>query len=347
MSEFHREDHPHRRFNLLTGEWVLVSPHRAKRPWQGAMEDELSEARPAHDPECYLCPGTARVGGERNPDYQTTYVFTNDFSALLSDAPAGGSEDELLRARSERGLCRVICFAPRHDLTLAEMDQPGIRRVVDLWTDQYRELGALDFVNHVQIFENKGTTMGCSNPHPHGQIWAQSTLPNEPAKELAQMRDWYRRRGRPLLTDYLERELAEQERLVCVNDGFVALVPFWAIWPFETLLLPRRHVASLLELEEGERDALADILRRLTTRYDNLFRTSFPYSAGLHQAPTDGRDHPEWGLHMHFYPPLLRSASIKKFMVGYEMLGGPQRDITPETSAARLREQSEVHYKAA
>ncbi len=345
MAEFNLADHPHRRFNPLTGEWVLVSPHRAKRPWQGQVEKGGTPERPAYDPSCYLCPRNARAGGHQNPDYQDTFVFDNDFAALLTDTPAGGVDEGLFRAEAETGLCRVICFSPRHDLTLAEMGTAGIRRVVDLWAEQYAELGARDDINHVQIFENKGETMGCSNPHPHGQIWAQRAIPNEPARELAQQRAYLERHGRPLLADYLAAELERGERIVCANNGFVALVPFWAVWPFETLVLPRRHVASLLELDDDERTALADVLGRLTARYDNLFETSFPYSAGLHQAPTDGAPHPEWGLHMHFYPPLLRSATVKKFMVGYEMLGGPQRDITPETSAARLAGLSEVHYR--
>ena len=347
MTSFSLADHPHRRYNALSGEWVLVSPHRTKRPWQGQVEEAGCKGRPRYDPQCYLCPGNTRAGGYQNPAYTDTYAFDNDFSALLPDIPQGEiKDDDLLMARAERGICRVICFSPRHDLTLAEMEVVGIRRVVDLWREQYEELGGREFINYVQIFENKGAVMGCSNPHPHGQIWAQEAIPGEPAKELRQMKGYRERRGSTLLGDYLEKELQIAERIVCENEAFVALVPFWAVWPFETMVLCRRHVAHLGELSEAEKDALAAILKRLTTRYDNLFKTSFPYSAGLHQAPTDGQQHPEWDFHIHFYPPLLRSATIKKFIVGYEMLANPQRDITPENSAQRLRALSEVHYNS-
>ncbi len=344
--EMHLTDQPHRRYNLLSGEWVLVSPQRAERPWQGHVEDIPQENRPQYNPDCYLCPGNERAGGKKNPKYKGAYVFNNDFSALLPQTkPAELNEKNLLIARGESGLCRVICFSPRHDLTLPEMPLATIRNVVDVWTEQYRELGSMSNINHVQIFENKGEIMGCSNPHPHGQIWAQESIPVEPAKELRQFGEYFQSHSTCLLCDYLKHEQAKNERIVLENDHFVVVVPFWAIWPFETLLLSKRHLGNLLELSEAEKDALADILKRITIRYDNLFRVSFPYSAGLHQTPTDGRPHPEWHFHMHFYPPLLRSATVKKFMVGYEMLSNPQRDVTPEWSADRLRELPDAHYK--
>jgi UDPglucose--hexose-1-phosphate uridylyltransferase len=337
-------DEPHRRRNLLTGEWVLVSPHRMRRPWQGQVEPRVPESRPQYDPACYLCPGNERAGGERNPPYTSTFVFDNDFAALrpLADAQQSLDVDGLLVARAESGVCRVICFSPRHDLSLPELSPGELRRVVEVWTEQYLELGARDDVAHVQVFENKGQMMGCSNPHPHGQVWAQSSIPREPALELQRQREHFDRHHRTLLGDYLALELAHAERVVCANDGFVALVPFWAVWPFETLVISRRPVSHLGELTDAERDQLADIVKRLTTRYDNLFDISFPYSAGIHQAPTDGTAHPEWHLHLHFYPPLLRSATVRKFLVGYEMLGEPQRDLTAEAAAHRLRELAET-----
>jgi UDPglucose--hexose-1-phosphate uridylyltransferase len=271
-------------------------------------------------------------------------VFTNDFAALRPERPKHELSAGLLVVRAEAGECRVVCFSPRHDLTLARMSTPEIRRVVEAWTEQYRELGAHDDVLCVTIFENRGAMMGASNPHPHGQIWANETLPNEMAKELAGQR-WYLREKRScLLCDYVKLERERGERIVCENEHFVALVPFWAVWPFETMVLPKRHLGAMDELSEAERDGLADVLRRVTTRYDNLFQTSFPYSMGFHQKPTDGAAHDEWHLHAHFYPPLLRSATVKKFQVGYEMLGSPQRDITAEAAALRLRELSETHY---
>ena len=342
---FDAGEHAHRRFNALTGRWVLVSPHRTQRPWQGQEESASSDVASAHEANCYLCPGNTRAGGTTNQDYKGAYVFQNDFSALLSEVPEGQVDDhELLLSRSESGICRVVCFSPRHDLTLAQMAVEDIQQLVALWAEQYVELGAMEGINHVQIFENKGEIMGCSNPHPHGQIWAQRTVPEEPARESERMLAHYQRTGRTLLSDYREVELARADRIVCQNNAFVALVPFWATWPFETLVLCKRHVRNLSDMTDAERSDLADILKRLTTRYDNLFECSFPYSAGMHQAPTDGADHDAWDWHMHFYPPLLRSSSVKKFMVGYEMLAEPQRDITPEAAAERLRALSETHY---
>jgi UDPglucose--hexose-1-phosphate uridylyltransferase len=337
---------PHRRYNPLTGEWMLVSPHRTQRPWQGQEEDTPPEDRPRYDPTCYLCPGNARASGRQNPDYTSTFVFDNDFPALLADTPSQEYNiNGLLVARSQRGVCRVLCFSPRHDLTLPEMDVAAIRQVVDVWSEQYEELGALSWVSHVQIFENKGAMMGCSNPHPHCQIWGTESLPLEPTEELSACGGYFGEKGSCLLCDYLTLELEAGERLVCANDHFVVVVPFWAMWPFELLLLSRRHLSALTDLTSIERDALADILKRMTTRFDNLFKTSFPYSMGFHQRPTDGGSYPGLHFHAHFYPPLLRSATVRKVMVVYEMLGEPQRDITAESAAERLRQLSEVHYK--
>ena len=344
-------DFPHRRYNPLTGEWVLVSPHRARRPWQGQVEKAAAEERLAYDPTCYLCPGNERAGGVRNPAYTATFAFDNDFAALLP--PAGDAlpafSHRLFQAEPVTGLCRVVCFSPRHDLTLPELSGPEVEAVLRTWTAETAALGARDHVNYVQVFENKGAAMGCSNPHPHSQIWSSSHIPNEPAKELAALGRYRQDHGGAcLLCDYLEAEAqAGGARQVAANAHFSAYVPFWAVWPFETLVVAHRHAGSLMDLTPAEVTGLADVLRRLTARYDNLFETSFPYSMGFHQAPTDKQPHPEWHLHLHFYPPLLRSASVKKFMVGYEMLAMPQRDLTPETAAERLRALSETHYRAA
>lgn len=336
---------PHRRYNPLTREWVLVSPHRAKRPWLGKIETAPAEHELDYDPNCYLCPGNARAEGVRNPVYQGTFVFDNDFPALLPDAPQESvDEGGLIVARTEAGRCRVLCFTPRHDLTIPRMPVEEVRRIVEAWTGQYRELGALPFVRHVQIFENRGALMGASNPHPHCQIWAEAELPNIPALEQRSLREYRERQGSCLLCRYLEIELARQERIVCANEGFVALVPYWAVWPFETMVLSRRHATSLGDLGDAEKSQLADLLRRLTIRYDNLFESPFPYSMGFHQSPTDGETHDEWHFHAHYVPPLLRSATVRKFMVGYELLGAPQRDVTPESAAERLRGLSEIHY---
>lgn len=338
---------PHRRFNPLTGEWVLVSPHRAKRPWLGQVEKSPPENLPQYDPTCYLCPRNERVGGVKNPDYSGTFSFENDFAALLPDRvqETDISNSSLLLAEAETGICRVVCFSPRHDLTLPELELPAIENVITTWAQHTAELGAKEFVHYVQVFENKGAMMGCSNPHPHSQIWATGHVPNEPAKELQHLQAYFNANGRTLLSDYLAEEHKRKERMIAFNDHFTALIPFWAIWPFETLVVAHRNSQHLTDLTSAEVTSLADIFKQLTTRYDNLFEISFPYSMGFHQAPFDGQPHPEWTLHAHFYPPLLRSATVRKFMVGFEMLAMPQRDITPEIAAARLRDVSGVHYK--
>lgn len=336
---------PHRRYNPLTDTWVLVSPHRTRRPWQGKTESIPEEKRPAYDPACYLCPGNPRAGGQRNPQYRRIYVFENDFAALLTKRKRGAvTPPPLLYVEKEAGICRVLCFSPRHDLSLGQMSVAEILRVVEAWIAQHRELARYRFISHVQVFENRGEMMGCSNPHPHCQIWAQESIPQEARKELSTQAIYYERTGHCLLCEYLELELSRRERLVESNRDFVAVVPFWATWPFELLVMSRRHVGSLPELSPGERRSLATLLRRTISRYDNLFRIEFPYSMGWHQTPTDGRIRPAAHLHAHFYPPLLRSATVKKFMVGYEMLCEPQRDTTPESSAERLRAQPSVRF---
>lgn len=328
----------HRRLNALTGEWVLVSPHRTNRPWQGQTEARAEAAIPSYDPGCYLCPGNARANGERNPAYEDVFSFDNDFAALLADAPREEVNDKgLIVAQGEPGFCRVVCFSPRHDLTLSRMSVDDITKVVDLWREEFVHLDANPLVGFVQIFENRGAMMGASNPHPHCQIWATQSVPNEILKESARQHDFFESRGSCLLCDYLALELEKRERIVCENEGFVALVPFWATWPFETMLLPRRHMVALDEFAESDSRALADILSQITKCYDHLFSTPFPYSMGFHQRPSDGAAHRHWHFHGHFYPPLLRSATIRKFMVGFELLGSPQRDITPESAAERLR----------
>ncbi len=328
---------PHRRFNPLLREWVLVSPHRTQRPWLGQVEKVAASSQLPYDPNCYLCPGNNRAGGVRNPQYTNTFVFENDYPALLPNAhPDVVNDANLIVAEGEAGNCRVGCFSPRHDLTISKMSPAELRGVVDMWTRQFQALEQLDWVRHIQIFENRGALMGASNPHPHCQIWANATLPNIPERELHSFQDYAAASHSCLLCDYLQLELKRNERIVCQNDAFVALVPFWAVWPFETLLLSKRHFAAITDLQHPEPDLLGDILRQLTTRYDHLFETAFPYSMGFHQRPTDRQAHPEWHFHAHFFPPLLRSATVQKFMVGYELLGSPQRDITPESAAQRL-----------
>ncbi|MEN1783502.1 MAG: UDP-glucose--hexose-1-phosphate uridylyltransferase [Bacteroidota bacterium] len=337
-------EHPHRRYNPLTGEWVLVSPHRTKRPWQGKQESPTRDDRPSYDPDCYLCPGNQRANGAYNPNYTSVYSFTNDFGALLADTPLATYNNGLLQAKGEAGHCKVVCFSPDHALTLPLMSESAIVSVIDMWQEEYTTLGAQPEIAHVQIFENKGSVMGCSNPHPHGQIWAQSSIPQEAEKKGRHQLRYWQEQSRSLLGDYVQQEIEEGERIIWEDAHFVALVPFWAVWPYEAMIIPKRHFQRITDLTTAEKTSFAQAIKVVTTKYDNLFETSFPYSSGLVQAPTDGTLHEEWHFHMAFYPPLLRSATVKKFMVGYEMFANPQRDITPEQAANTLKTLSKVHY---
>ncbi len=335
----------HRRLNILTGEWILVSPHRTQRPWQGNVEQTLLKQVTEYDRDCYLCPNNKRANGDINPTYDSTFIFDNDFSAITNDDKEFLlNESDLLQSKSEKGICRVICFSPKHNLTLAELELNEIINVIKTWQEEYKILGSKPFINYVQIFENKGDIMGCSNPHPHGQIWAQESIPNEILKEQKNQFKYYSENQKTLLSEYLQIEKNEAERIVYENDSFVLLVPFWAVWPFETMIIPKRAIDNILRLTKVEIKDFADIIKTATVKYDNIFETSFPYSAGIHQSPTNGIEHEEWHLHMHFYPPLLRSAAIKKFMVGYELLAEPQRDITPENAAKVLRDLSNIRF---
>jgi UDPglucose--hexose-1-phosphate uridylyltransferase len=338
-------EQPHRRFNPLKNEWVLVSPHRAQRPWQGQQDTPDNAVRAKHDPDCYLCAGNTRAGGVRNPDYKNVYIFDNDFAALMPGEGCGVAESKpLFRGALAHGTCRVICFSPDHGKTLPEMPLGDIRRVVDTWAAQEAELSAA--YAYVQTFENKGAMMGCSSPHPHSQIWATDYVPAEPACEDATQAAWFEQHQSAMLLTYAAQEAEDGARTVAINDHWIAVVPYWASWPYEILLLPRFAVQRLNALTPPQRDNLADILKAVTIAYDNLFQTSFPYSMGWHGAPSASPDAPHWQLHAHFYPPLLRSASVRKFMVGYEMFAEAQRDLTPETAAEHLRATPKIHYRS-
>jgi len=335
-------EHSHRRFNPLTGQWILVSPHRTQRPWQGKKENPPTGKRLSYDPACYLCPGNQRANQTRNPQYDGPFVFDNDYPALLPETPLLDGRNQLLTFQGVAGTCRVVCYTPRHDQTIPEMSVKEIRRIVEVWQGQLEELGRR--YPWVQLFENKGEIMGCSNPHPHGQIWAANFIPNEIGVETANQLAYTRSYHSVLLMDYLEREQQEAERIVVESAFWLVVCPFWAIWPFETLVLPKRHVLRMTDLQQEEVENLAGILKILLTKYDNLFESSFPYTMGWHGAPFSSEEHGHWQLHAHFYPPLLRSANIKKFMVGYEMLAEPQRDLTVEQAAERLRHLSQIHF---
>lgn len=344
MEQFDLQNDTHRRYNPLTGEWMLVSPHRGKRPWLGQQEKMVRERQPEYDATCYLCPGNSRVGGVQNPKYRDPFVFTNDFSAITPTISEGGIDDGLFRVKSEKGICRVICFSPNHSKTVPQLSNDEVYKVVKLWKQEYLDLGSKSYINHIQIFENKGAVMGCSNPHPHCQIWAQESIPEIVKKEDACQKKYFETHAVQLLQEYVNQEIVRGERVVYTNTHFVAIVPFWATWPFEVMIVPKKSKPSLAELNDDELRSFAEMYRMVTCKYDNMFQTSFPYSAGVHQAPTDGVSADYWTMHMHFYPPLFRSATVKKFMVGYEMLAEPQRDITAEQGAAILQKLGTTHY---
>ncbi|MFC0603085.1 UDP-glucose--hexose-1-phosphate uridylyltransferase [Winogradskyella pulchriflava] len=327
----------HKRFNILTEEWVLVSPHRTKRPWQGQEEEISSEERVSHDPNCYLCSGNTRANGDVNPNYEDVFIFKNDFAALTQNNSSFSTDEGLLKSETESGICKVICFSPDHSKSLAQMSIKEIEKVILAWQSEYASLGREKSINYVQIFENKGEVMGCSNPHPHGQIWSQSSLPNEVVKKDKSQLKYYEANNSSLLGDYLKQELKHKERIIFENRAYVALVPFWAVWPYEVMIIPKSHQNDIYQIPSSETILFAEVISVVTKVYDRLFNCSFPYSSGIHQAPTNKANNKHWHWHMSFYPPLLRSATVKKFMVGYEMFASPQRDITAETAAETLR----------
>jgi UDPglucose--hexose-1-phosphate uridylyltransferase len=338
------QNYSHNRFNSLTGEWVLVSPHRAKRPWQGQEEEFADAQRPSYDPNCYLCAGNVRANGEVNPNYEDVFVFVNDFSALQDDFKMFDINEGLIKAKSEQGICKVVCFSPDHSKSLAQMNVKDIQKVIQVWKREFLSLKKLEHINYIQIFENKGAIMGCSNPHPHGQIWSQTALPNEVLKKDRQQLKYFDEHHTTLLMEYLKQELKLKERIVFENRAFVVLVPFWAIWPFETMIIPKNAQQDISVLPQGETILFAETISVITKVYDKLFNCSFPYSSGIHQAPTNNKSNEHWHWHMSFYPPLLRSATVKKFMVGYELFASPQRDITPESAAKTLKHLADNLY---